>query len=301
VAHHPELDSAITLRYRDVDVSVAPPNSQGFVLLQALALIDRLGIDPDPSGPDAGTIAEIFRVASQDRDRHNADPRRARVLIGTLLEDGHLAAMADAVAQHAREPAPPPPVSTDTIALLAVDCTGLGISLIQSLSDGFGSGILEPRTGIILHNRGADFSLDPDHPNVLAGGKRPAHTLMPVVAHREDELVALAGTMGGGAQPQIDAMTLIRSLALGRSAAEAVAEPRWLVTGMSLRVPDRYVMVEEDVPVPARTSLEAAGFELREMPRLTADAGHAHVIRRREDGTFEAGTDPRADGGVAVR
>jgi gamma-glutamyltranspeptidase/glutathione hydrolase len=192
-------------------------------------------------------------------------------------------------------------VSSDTIALVALDGTGLGISLIQSLSDGFGSGILEPRTGIILHNRGADFSLDPDHPNVLAGGKRPAHTLMPVVAHREDELVALAGTMGGGAQPQIDAMTLIRSLALGRSAADAVAEPRWLVAGMDLRIPDRYVMVEEDVPKLATASLQAAGFELREMPRRTPDAGHAHLIRMLEDGTFEAGTDPRADGEVAVR
>jgi gamma-glutamyltranspeptidase/glutathione hydrolase len=299
-AHAVELDSPLTARYGGYDVAVAPPNSQGFVLLQNLLLLERLGIDPDPLGPDAGTIAEVFRLTSADRDRHNADPRRARVPAGTLLDDGHLGAMADAAVER-RSDDVAPRHRGDTIALVATDASGLAISLIQSLYDAFGSGILEPKTGVVLHNRGAAFVLDAEHPNALAGGKRPSHTLMPVIVQRRGELAAVAGTMGGGAQPQINTMTLLRSLVLGRSAADAVAAPRWLVNGMQVGVSDRSVDVETDVPDDARASLAGAGFEVGDVGRLDEDVGHAHLIRVLQDGSFDAGTDPRADGEVAVR
>lgn len=300
LAHTAELDSPLLARFRDLDVAVAPPNSQGFVLLQSLALIERLGLDPDPLGPDAGTLAEVFRQTAADRDRHNADPRHARVPVGTLVDDGHLAAMVDSVAAHA-EVSDASRHRGDTIALVAADDTGLGITLIQSHYDGFGSGILEPRTGIVLHNRGAAFVLEPGHPNVLAGGKRPAHTLMPVVVQREGALVALIGAMGGGAQPQIGAMSLVRALELGYAAADAVGRPRWLVGGMDVRREERTVAVEADVPEVARASLAAAGYLLTNLDRHDEDAGHAHLIHVAADGWFEAGTDPRADGEVAVR
>ncbi len=259
-AHEAELDSPLTLRYRDLDVSVPPPNSQGFVLLEALAAIERLGIDPDPLGPDAGALAEVFRVTSADRDRHNADPRHARVPVGTLLDEGHLAGLVDQVSE--RTGALPSPRTGDTIALVAADASGLGVALVQSLYDGFGSGILEPATGIVLHSRGSAFSLDPEHPNVLAGGKRPAHTLLPVVVHRDGRLVALAGTMGGGGQPQIDAMSLVRSFDLGMDPAAAVAAPRWLVGGMALGVQDRTLVAESRLPGATRDVLEAAGYAI---------------------------------------
>jgi gamma-glutamyltranspeptidase/glutathione hydrolase len=298
-AHEPELDSALTLRYRDLDVSVAPPNSQGFVLLEALATIERLGIDPDPLGPDAGAIAEVFRVTSMDRDRHNADPRRARVPIGTLLDEGHLAGLADQVRD--RDGRPAPPRRSDTVALVAADESGLGIALIQSLYDPFGSGILEPTTGVVLHSRGSAFVLDPSHPNVLAGGKRPAHTLMPVVVHREGRLAALAGTMGGGGQPQIDAMTLIRAFDLGMGAADAVAAPRWLVGGMALGRTERALVAEASVPNPTRERFRAAGFTIEDVGELDGAVGHAHLLLARDDGMLEAGGDPRSDGGAAAR
>ncbi len=298
-AHEPELDSPLTLRYRDLDVSVAPPNSQGFVLLEALAAIERLGIDPDPLGSDAGVLAEVFRVTSMDRDRHNADPRHARVPIGTLLDEGHLAGLVDQVRDHAGGPSPRR--RSDTTALVAADASGLGIVLIQSLYDSFGSGILEPSTGIVLHSRGSAFVLDPSHPNVLAGGKRPAHTLMPVAVHRDGRLVALAGTMGGGGQPQIDAMTLIRAFDLGMDAATAVAAPRWLVGGMALGVSERELVAESSVPASTRDRLREAGYAIDEVGELDGDVGHAHLLLVRDDGTLEAGSDPRADGEASAR
>ncbi|MEO8477965.1 MAG: gamma-glutamyltransferase [Actinomycetota bacterium] len=293
-AHRADLVPPLRGRYRDLDVSVVPPNSQGFVLLQILALIERLGIDPDPLGPDAAVLARIMRTTAEDRDRHLADPDRMVVHPSTLLDDGHLAGLADEV----REPGAPhtsAAPSGDTIALVAADAEGFAVSLIQSLFDGFGSGILEPSTGIVAHDRGGCFTLEPGHPNELRGGARPAHTLMPALVHRDGRLVAAAGTMGGYAQPQINAMTLIRSFDLGMAPGAAVAEPRWLVNGMDPSTDRMVVTAEDDVSPYTTDVLSRAGFTVDTVPAPSGSVGHAHLIRVSDDG-LAAGSDPRSDG-----
>ncbi len=296
--HRPELDSPLRGRYRDLDVSVVPPNSQGFVLLAILGAVERLGIDPDPLGSDAALLAEVFLATAADRDRHNADPRLARVPVGTLLDEGHLAALCDQVRE--RTPRAPTRHGADTIALVAADAEGFAVSLIQSLSDQFGSRILEPSTGVVCHNRGADFSLDPSSPNAIAGGKRPAHTLMPVLVHRGGRLAAVSGSRGGGAQPQINAMSIFRLFDLGMGPGDVLAAPRWLVGGMGLNVAGRPVDVEEDVPVGVRRALGDAGYRLTLLEELDQGVGHAHLIRVGPDGLLEAASDPRADGEAAA-
>lgn len=296
--HEPELDSPLAGRYRDLHVRVVPPNSQGFVLLEILAAVELLGIDPDPLGPDAPALAEVFAATAADRDRHNADPRHARVPVGDLLDEGHLAGLVEQV----RERLGGGPVgrpSGDTIALVAADADGWAISLIQSLYDGFGAGIREPETGIVCHNRGSAFALDPGHPNALAGGKRPAHTLMPVLVHRDGRLAAVSGSMGGGAQPQINAMSILRAFDLGQDISQVLAAPRWLVGGMELH-PGRSVEVESRVPTSVVGALADAGFEPEILEPFDEGVGHAQLIRVADDGSFEVATDPRADGAVAV-
>ncbi|MGQ0669748.1 MAG: gamma-glutamyltransferase, partial [Actinomycetota bacterium] len=150
--HEAEHASALSGRYRDLLVSVAPPNSQGFVLLEILATVERLGLEPDPLGQDAAILAEVFRAAGADRDRHNADPGASDVAVATLLDESHIAALCDRVRKRraaAGRPAGPSRGTGDTIALVAADAQGNAVSLIQSLFDGFGSGILEPSTGIV--------------------------------------------------------------------------------------------------------------------------------------------------------
>jgi gamma-glutamyltranspeptidase/glutathione hydrolase len=235
------------------------------VLLQALAVIERLGIDPDPLGPDAGLMAEVFRLVSIDRDRYLADPRRALVPVHRLRAGDYLGEIATRVRESPGEGAAGRG-HTDTIALVAADDSGLAIALVQSLFDAFGSGILDPTTGIVLHSRGS----------------------------------AVAGTMGGGGQPQIDAMTLIRALDLGMGAATAVAAPRWLVGGMSLGSDARSIVVEASVPPVARHAFATAGFAVRDVGPLDGSVGHAHLLLARDDGTLEAGSDPRADGEAAA-
>lgn len=298
--HRADLGTPLRARYRDVDVLVHPPNSQGFVLLEALRIVERMGIDPDPLGPDAGSLAHVLRAAARDRDLHLADPDTMRLHPSTLLDDGHLGAVADTV-RDGVPGASPDPIhrSGDTIALVTADAEGRGVSLIQSLYDGFGAGLLEPSTGVVAQNRGACFTLEPGHANVLAGGKRPAHTLMPVAVQRAGRLEAVAGTMGGSAQPQINAMVLIRAIDLAMSPAEAVAAPRWLVGGMSAEAGSPGVVAEADVATDVTDRLKTAGYVVDTVGERDGSVGHAHLIRARPDG-FDAGSDPRADGGAAA-
>ena len=284
-------------RYRNLDLRVVPPNSQGFALLEILAIVERMGIDPDPLGPDAGALALAFLAAGRDRDRHLADPDAMLVHVSTLLDDGHLAGLADEV----RDALPPGVPAEhrhgtgDTIALVAADADGWAVSLIQSLFDGFGSSIMEPETGITAHDRGACFTLEPGHPNVIAPGKRPAHTLMPVLVHRDGRLAAVGGTMGGHAQPHINAQNLFRAFDLGMSPADAVAAPRYTVWD-ERRGP--VALVEGLVPAETVERIMSAGFHVEPLMDRDEAVGHSHLIAVGPDGSFEVGTDPRADGGA---
>ena len=294
--HRTDLVAPLIGRYRDLDVRVVPPNSQGFALLQMLALAERLEIDPDPLGPDAGALALAFAAANHDRDHHLADPDAMLVHPSTLLDDGHLAGLASRV----RDGLPWAPGPTgrsgrgDTIALVAADAEGWAVSLIQSLWDSFGSGILEPDTGIIAHDRGNCFTLEAGHPNTLAPGKRPFHTLMPVLAHRGGRLAMVSGSMGGASQPQINAQNVIRAIDLGMTPADAVAAPRWTVWNDGRPL----ARAEGRVPDAAVERLQAAGFDVETLDDLDASVGHAHMIVLGADGTFDVGSDPRADGGT---
>ena len=293
-AHPARIIDPLAHRYRGLDVLVSPPPSQGFVLLAALAAIERLGIDPDPGGRDAGTIADVLRAASTERDRSLADPDAMTIPVTALLDDDHIDALTaaiDAPISVAREPRH----EGDTIALTTADADGWAVSLIQSLYSGFGAGILEPSTGIVAHDRGGCFMLEPGHPNELAPGKRPAHTLMPVAVRRDGDLVAVTGTRGGHGQPQIDLMTVVRAFDLDMDAGEAVAAPRWLVGGMSPLADEPWVVAEAGLPAVALDDLAAEGYRVDRIGANDRAVGHAHLVRIGA-GTLSAGTDPRADG-----
>jgi gamma-glutamyltranspeptidase/glutathione hydrolase len=263
-------------------------------MLQALAVIDRLGVAPDPFGPDAGAIALAFVAAARERDAYLADPRAMTVPVRDLLADEHVDALAAGVRERTERAGSDRAPLGGTAGLVTADADGYAVSLIQSLSWGFGSGILEPVTGILAQNRGSGFILDADDPRGLAPGRRPPHTLMPVMAHRDGRLVAVSGTMGGPAHPQINAMSLIRSLELEMSAGDAVAAPRWIAEGLdAIR---GTATAEADVPDDTVELLEAAGLAVTRLPRHDSETGHAHLIVIGDDGSFDVGSDPRADG-----
>lgn len=300
--HEAAVLAPLAGRYRDLDVRVSPPTSQGFVLLEILETLERLRVDPDPLGRDAGTLALLFRAASLDRDRYLADPAHMRVHPHALLDEGHLAALTDEV--RAGRPVPvedPPTGAGGTVGLATADAEGYAVCLIQSIAGGFGAGILEPETGIIAQSRGAGFVLRPDHPNVLAPGKQPAHTLMPVMAHRDGALAAISATMGASAHPQISVMSLVRAFDLGMNAGDVVSAPRWLAGAQDPVGPDPFVVAEPEAAALAGGALQDAGFRIEELPGVSEEVGHAQLLLVGADGGFEAAADPRSDGAAAAR
>jgi gamma-glutamyltranspeptidase/glutathione hydrolase len=319
-AHETQAVRPLGGGFREREILTAPPNSQGFALLQILAALERLGPAEEPFGPSAAAMAVLSRAVSEDRDRWLCDPRRARVPLDELLGEEHIEDLArrarDALVARAEgegvpragrgkgagargspEPSPPSPPSGDTVAVVAIDAEGHAVSLIQSVFETFGSGILEPSTGLILHNRGTLFSLDPGHPAALEGGVRPPHTLTPVlVLDPTGRVEAAVGTMGGRAQPQILAQVLIRLLA-GAAPDAAVAAPRWIVPdGGADQRPDA-VLAEPEAALDEGGGIP--GGRVMVLEDHAEDTGHAQAVVAAE-GVLLAGSDPRADGSAAA-
>ncbi|MGW6461428.1 gamma-glutamyltransferase, partial [Streptomyces sp. NPDC055078] len=189
--------------------------------------------------------------------------------------------------------------SGDTVAVVAADEEGFAVSLIQSLFHSFGSGILDPATGIVPHNRGSFFDLAPGSPNRLGGGVRPAHTLMPVLTRRAGVITGAHGTMGGKAQPQIHAQLALR-LNAGDDPAVALARPRWVIGGLGVDEPAGVASVENTVPDAAVAALRGSGYRIRICADLDEQVGHGQLVRRTPDGRFHAATDPRSDGSATA-
>ena len=282
----------LEIDFAGVRVLTGPPNTSGFMLLRALRAV-AAGIE-DPLGAGAGRLAEAFRDANAIRAALLADPGFGGATGAELID-------AEAPDPSAQLPGDPK-ASGDTVGFSAWTADGWAVSLINSVYWGFGSHILEPETGIIFQNRGTSFSLDPASPNAFAPGKRPRHTLMPVLILRGDELAWVPATMGGAAQPQIHAQLLLRSLA-GASPEEATHAPRWMVEERRGDAAPS-VVLERDVPDVAREAIAAAGFTLVEVDPRSEDLGHSNLIRIRSgaDGALEvdAASDPRSDGSALV-
>jgi gamma-glutamyltranspeptidase/glutathione hydrolase len=278
-------------RFRDHTILTSPPNSQGVVLLQVLAALEAAGAD-DPLGADAGLFAQLLRLGSVQRDAMLADGAWDR---DDWLGDEALAARlaetrGTATAGAARQPDPRP--TGDTVAIVAADAEGRAVSLIQSVFWSFGALVLEPETGIVMHNRGALFTLEPGHPNEIAPGKRPAHTLMPVMAERDGRLRFVLGCMGGRGQPQILGQVLLRLMA-GVEPQDAVAAPRFVTGPMEADDPPDVLRIEDGMDAAAQAALTASGLSVRHEPALADDFGHAQAISF-DAGAPVAGSDPRS-------
>src|SRR4051812_1061605 len=237
--------------------------------------------------------------AGRARPRRRARRRLADPAVAGDGADWLDDARVDPVLRPSTRPAPAawPTAAGDTVAVVAADGEGWAVSLVQSLFEAFGAGIRDPQTGIVVHNRGTSFSLEASHPNVLAPGKRPAHTLTPLVVGRGGALAAVRGTMGGARQPAILLQVLSRLLA-GATPQQAVAAPRWVVDAASGGVPG--VLVEPGLEPVALAALRASGLPVRAPGDWSQAAGHAQAIAVGPDGALQAGSDPRADGTACV-
>jgi gamma-glutamyltranspeptidase len=272
-AHDAESAVPLNLTMDRASWWAAPPPSQGATLL---ALLD-LRTDDDP--------VRLVRAAAAARDRLLGDPRRGPVDVsGLLLRDGTTTPVVPALSRRA---------AGDTVAVTAVDSDGYAVSLIQSVYQTFGAGILDPGTGIVLHNRGSAFSLDDGHPALVGPGLRPPHTLCPLLGRGDDVLLAV-GCQGGRAQPQILAATAPDLLDAGARPQEVLDRPRWVVGARDLGFESETVLAE-----PGALRAPADGLPVAVTAGPVDDTGHVQVARLAA-GRLEAASDPRADGLGAV-
>ncbi len=290
----PEITAPLSVDFRGLTVFTSPPNTHGFLMLRALRAIDQLGVS-DPLGAGIATLMRIFHHGNRLRSDQLADPRVTPVDVAELINDDLAAVTAFAESTEASRPIP----RGDTVGVAAADSDGVAVSLIQSVYHAFGSGLIDPQTGILFHDRGTSFSLDARSPNVLAPRKRPLHTLMPVLTTQNGQTRHVLATMGGQGQPQILTEVLLRMMA-GASAADAVAGPRAVVGYQSDGCTADSVVVETDLEAAAASALAGSGLTVVDMPRHTESLGQANVVCVDPDGPITAATDPRADGAAVV-
>lgn len=284
----PEWVTPIRGRFRDVDVFEMPPPNHGIVVLEALAIYD--GFPPERGELADHRLVEALKRAIDDAAAVVADPHVAPDRTAELLDPDYVRARRDGIGPRAAR-ARSAGLASDTVYVAVVDGEGNGCSLIQSVYEGFGSGIGVPGTGLVLQNRGAGFVLDDAHPNRPGPRKRPFHTIIPAMAGRGGVLAGVLGVVGGFMQPQGQAQVLRHLLDEGLDPQAAVDAPR-------LRIAEgRTVLAEPGYHPDVLAALARRGHEIAELPRFLA--GGAQLIWRAEHG-WAGGTDPRKDGTVGA-
>lgn len=296
---------AIRGTYRGVDIYETPAPTQGFTVLEMLNVIEHYDVaSMDRLGPDvAHLLVQAKQIAYHDRDGLLADPEFAQVPIERLIAKEYAAERRRLIRMDRAlrwDEAPSyGTLSGDTVFAGAVDADGNAAALIQSLYFYFGSGVVAGDTGIVLQNRGAYFSLDPEHPNRLEAGKRPLHTLIASLAFRDGKLRHVLGCMGADGQPQIHLQCYVGMIDFGLDVQQAVAAPRWLSGRFSLGEPRDLLNIEARFPEATLRELERRGHALNRWPDWHELAGHAHGITiDPKTGTRIGGADPRSDGGA---
>lgn len=278
----------ISVNYRGYEVWEMPPNGQGIAALLALGILD--GLDVRNATPEQRTHWQIeaMKLGFADAHAHVADPDVAPAPVPGLLDPGYAASRRALITDRAGNPPPGEPARGGTVYLCTADADGMMVSLIQSNYMGFGSHVVLPGYGFGLANRGAGFSLDPRHPNVAAGGKRPFNTIIPAFLTRAGQAVGPFGLMGGHMQPQGHVHMVMSTVDDGLDPQATLDLPRWYWHA------GRDVRVEADMDEALVSALRARGHEVSiEDP---GPYGYGQAIWRLPGGGYVAGSEARADG-----
>ncbi|HXU91667.1 MAG TPA: gamma-glutamyltransferase [Methylomirabilota bacterium] len=295
--HTGEWDAPISTTYRGYLVYETPPPTQG---LAALLTLNMLDLEPLArhrlhSVEHLHLLLEVVKLAYADRDRWIGDPSHARVPVSALLSTEYAARRRQAFDADKAGAYSGGDVEGDTTGFVVADARGNVAAVIQSLFNGFGSGIVVPGCGIVLQNRGRHFRLEPGHPSVLAPRKRPFHTLMASIVTRDDRPVFALSTMGGNGQAMFHTQILTNLLDYHLDPQEAIERPRFLIGAFLPGEPDDTIHLEARLPAEIFEGLRARGHSVKVAPDFFMKTGHAHAIALR-DGILLGGADPRGDG-----
>ncbi len=293
-AFEPEWVKPVGVNYRGYDVWEIPPNGQGTVALMALNILKGFEFHEQDSVDTYHKQIEAIKLAFVDGLKQITDPKHMRVSVESLLSEEYAAQRRQLIGEHAIMPEPGDPPQGGTVYLATADGEGNMVSFIQSNYRGFGSGVLIPGTGIGLQNRGNNFSLDPNHANALAPGKRTFHTIIPGFLTKDNEPVGPFGVMGGFMQPQGHVQVIMNTIDFHMNPQAALDAPRWQWSK------EKTVQVEPSFPTHLAQALARKGHAI--VPMLSSGGfGRGQIIwRDPQTGVLAAGTEPRTDGHVAA-
>jgi gamma-glutamyltranspeptidase / glutathione hydrolase len=290
--HRGDVVEPLSTNYRGLDLLEIPPNGQGFTALVMLNILENLELKSlDPFGPErCHLLLEAARLGYAVRDTHLADPAFMRTPMSDLLDkawSGKLAALIDPD-RRAKLPARPAP-GGDTVYVTVVDRDRMAVSFINSLYSNFGTGICTEKTGILLTNRGACFTLEGGHPNEFGPGKRPLHTVIPALAMRAGRCDMSFGVMGAHYQPMGHVQIVTNMIDHGMDVQQAIDGPRVFFEG-------EQTMVERSMPQATIEGLKSRGHDVVNPPTPWGGAQTIKIDWQR--GVLIAGSDPRKDGGA---
>jgi len=304
-AHKSTWEDPIAAHYRDVTLYECGPNGQGLAAILALNILRGFDLASMAQADRTHVLIEAMRLAFADAQRWVADPAHVNLPLRRLLSERYADDRRSLIRPNRAASHVTPGLSSqegDTVYLTVVDGSGNACSFINSLYMGTGTGLVVPGTGVALQNRGALFSLDPGHPNELAPGKRPYHTIIPAMTIRADQLHASFGVMGGYMQPQGHVQVLVNMVDLQMSPQMALDVPRWMVAvqrgAPGAEEPGGLVYVEEGWSFPVLAELARRGHHLAPVTgRQRAMFGGGQIILRHpQTEVLIGGSDPRKDG-----
>ena len=290
----PEWVEALSVNYRGYDVWELPPNGQGLVTLMALNILKNFDISAMSDIDRYHRAIEALKLAFSSGKKYITDNRDVDFDYKDFLRADYAEQRKELITEQAISPLPGTLPAGGTVYLAAADKAGNYVSFIQSNYLGFGSGLVVPDTGIALQNRGHNFSLDPKAHNVLKGGKRSYHTIIPGFLSKDGKAIGPFGVMGGFMQPQGQLQLLINTIDLNLNPQAALDAPRWQW------LEDKKLKLEADFPQREARLLAAKGHEI-ELSLDSSSFGKGQMIwRDHKNGVLIGGTEARADGAAAV-
>jgi gamma-glutamyltranspeptidase/glutathione hydrolase len=283
----------VKAQFRDYEVYECPPSGQGIIALMILNILSGFEAKGDPLSADRLHLEiEATRLAYSIRDAVLADPEKADVPMDWLLSEELAQQLRSQINLKRAMDTPPsfmPPNHRDTVYITVVDKDRNAVSFINSIFHPFGSGLVSPRTGVLLHNRGQSFVLDPDHPNAIAPRKQPLHTIIPGMLTRDGKVQMPFGVMGGHYQAMGHAHLLTKVIDYGLDLQSAIALPR-----IFPKPGTDQVEAEGTLPPDTRAELERRGFKL--VPPSWAIGGAQAIWIDWDTGALIGGSDHRKDG-----
>lgn len=297
---HSEWVEPLRTAYRGYEAVELPPNGQGLAALEMLNILERFDVRKlgHNSADYLHLLVEAKKLAFADRDAFYADPAKAAVPVAELLSKQRAARQAERIdMKRAAESFTALPVEReapgrgDTVYLTVVDRDRNAVSLIASLFEAFGSGLVAGNTGMLLHDRGSFFSLNPDSPNRIEGRKRPLHTIIPGMLFRDGKPVLSFGVMGGNMQAQGHVQVLLNIIEFGMNVQEAGDAARFRHEGTDLEL-------ESQVAPEVLKELATRGHKLK-LDAIDVFGGYQAIWIDWQRGVLAGGSDPRKDGQAA--